>query len=137
MSRDASITLTWADGDYTFRLAWGELAKLQEATDAGPYVVLDRLQNNTWRIEDISSVIRLGLIGGGLEPAKALKLTRGYVESRPPIENLLTAIAILHVGLMGAPDEDDVKKKDETTATGSMTSQMENFDLEPSTERAQ
>lgn len=31
MSRDASIDLDWAEGHFTFRLAWGELEKLQEA----------------------------------------------------------------------------------------------------------
>lgn len=105
MSRDASITLPWADGDYTFRLAWGELIKLQEACDAGPQLVLDRLTARTWRMEDIASVIRLGLIGGGMEPAKALKLTRDYVESRPPLENRMLARGILALALHGAPDE--------------------------------
>ncbi|MBY3386406.1 gene transfer agent family protein [Rhizobium laguerreae] len=105
MSRDAKITLTWADGDYVFRLGWSEIAALQEATDAGPYVVLNRLHTGQWRIEDISNVIRLGLIGGGLEPVKALKLIRTYVEARPPMENHPHAVAILAAGLIGAEDE--------------------------------
>ncbi|MBX4992894.1 hypothetical protein ABID08_002067 [Rhizobium binae] len=105
MSRDAKITLTWADGDYTFRLGWGELAELQEKTDAGPYVVLNRLHTHHWRIEDLSNVIRLGLVGGGLEPVKALKLVRTYVEARPPMENHPYAVAILSAGLIGAEDE--------------------------------
>jgi hypothetical protein len=105
MSRDAKVTLTWADGDYVFRLGWGELAELQEKTDAGPYVVLQRLLSGQWRIEDISNVIRLGLIGGGLEPPKALRLVRTYVEARPPLENHPVAYAVLSAGLMGAEDE--------------------------------
>jgi hypothetical protein len=105
MSRDARVDLDWADGTYSFRLGWGELAQLQEACDAGPFVILDRLQSGHWRVEDISSVIRCGLIGGGTEPAKALKLTRTYVEARPPLENVLTATAILSAGCVGAPDE--------------------------------
>lgn len=138
MSRSASITLAWADGDYHFRLAWGEIIQVQEATDAGPFVVLGRLQDGTWRVEDISSVIRLGLIGGGLEPPKALKLTRTYVESRPPVENLLIAIAILQAGLMGAPDEEEIKKNEsQMMATASTISPTENSASEPFTERAQ
>lgn len=105
MSRDAAIDLDWADGTYRFALKWGELTELQEKTDSGPYVVLHRLHSHQWRIEDISNVIRLGLIGGGLEPVKALKLVRTYVEARPPMENHPYAVAILSAGLIGAEDE--------------------------------
>jgi hypothetical protein len=110
MARDASITLDWADGTFSFRLAWGELEKLQEACDAGPYVILNRLVDSTWRIGDISNVIRLGLIGGGMTPVEALTKTREYVEKRPPVENLMFAQAILSVGLVGSPEEQLGKK---------------------------
>jgi hypothetical protein len=105
MARDASVTFDWADGTYTFRLAWGDLARLQEATDAGPYVLFQRLNDGTWKLGDISAVIRCGLIGGGMKPEDALKKIRGYVEDRPPMENLLVAQAILSSGLVGAPEE--------------------------------
>lgn len=110
MPRDASIELDWADGTYAFRLAWGELEKLQEACDAGPYVILGRLNDGSWRIGDISNVIRLGLIGGGMTPVEALTKTREYVERRPPVENLIFAQAILSAGLIGAPEEQPGKK---------------------------
>ena len=105
MSRDAAVTLAWADGDYTFRLAWGELIQLQEACDAGPFVILQRLTNMQWRMNDIRETIRLGLIGGGTEPGKALSLVRDYVEARPPMENVMFARGILGIALQGAPDE--------------------------------
>jgi hypothetical protein len=105
VSRDARIGLDFADGTYSFRLGWGELAELQEKTDAGPYVVLHRLHSHQWRIEDISNVIRLGLIGGGMEPTDALKKVRIYVEARPPLESHPFAVAILAAGLLGAPEE--------------------------------
>ena len=103
--RDARIEHEFADGDYSFRLAWGELVELQEKCDAGPYVVLQRLLGVEWRMEDIVEVVRIGLIGGGLEPAKALTLTKRYVKSRPPTETLPLARAILMAGILGAPDE--------------------------------
>lgn len=105
MSRDAQITIPWADGDYTFRLGWGELELLQEACDAGPYVVLSRLHCDNWRVGDISNTIRLGLIGGGMAPTDALKLVRRWVEKRPPLENILFAQTILSAGIIGAEDE--------------------------------
>lgn len=105
MSRSAEVTLAWADSDYTFRLSWGQLAQLQEACDAGPFVILQRLTTGQWKVGDISHTIRLGLIGGGTEPAKALALVRDYVESRPPMENVMLARGILGVALQGAPDE--------------------------------
>lgn len=117
MSRDASIELDWADGTYTFRLAWGELSHVQEACDAGPYVVLQRLYDNSWRMNDIREVIRWGLIGGGMEPSAALKLVRAYVEQRPPLENVLFAQAILSAGLQGAPEEEVGKTEAANPAT--------------------
>jgi len=125
MSRDASITLDWADGTFMFRLAWGELRLLQEACDAGPNVILHRLQSGEWRVDDIASVIRLGLIGGGMSPTDALKKVRAYVEARPPLENLIIAQVILSAAVAGAPDEPVKKKPEEGTESVSTTSPTE------------
>ncbi|RKD61556.1 gene transfer agent family protein [Rhizobium sp. WW_1] len=105
MSRDAKIILAWADGDHVFRLGWGELEELQEACDAGPYVLLGRLYDESWRLADIAETIRLGLVGGGMAPTDALKKVRFYVKGRPPMENLQFAQAILSAGVVGVEDE--------------------------------
>lgn len=104
-SRDASITLDWGPGTFTFRLAWGQLIELQEATNAGPSYILQQMWEHNWKVQYLSDIIRLGLIGGGETPASALKLVRNYVESRPPMENLTIAQAILAIALTGAPEE--------------------------------
>jgi hypothetical protein len=123
MSRDASIgPLTWADGKYAFRLGWGELALLQEATDCGPLFLLERLAGKHWRIGDISHSIRLGLQGGGMEPAAATKLVESYVESRPPMENVMLAYAVVAAGVQGAPDEPPKKRRGRARGKSSMTS---------------
>ncbi len=123
--RDARVTFDWADGTYSFRLAWGQLEELQEKCDAGPYVVLQRLHSGAWRVEDITNIIRLGLIGGGMEPSPALKIARLYVEARPPMENLIPAQAILSAALMGAPEEKvgevDAANPEESSSTNSQT----------------
>lgn len=119
--RDAQITLPWADGDYTFRLGWGELELLQEACNAGPYVILNRLMTEQWLIGDVSHTIRLGLMGGGLKPSEALKKVRDYVEKRPPLENLLLAQAIISAGLTGAPEEGEVGESEAASQDSSST----------------
>ncbi|MBS9476240.1 gene transfer agent family protein [Ancylobacter radicis] len=134
MARDARVELDWAGGLNSFRLGWGELARLQEACDAGPFVVLNRLQAGMWRVEDISSVIRFGLIGGGLDPAKAMKLTRDYVEARPPMETLLLAEAILSAACFGVSDEMLGKAKAADQGSVSTTSRTESSGSPPSTE---
>lgn len=134
MSRDASIEADFGDGTYKFRLAWGQLAGLQESCGAGPYIIRDRLITGAWRLNDIRETIRYGLIGGGLEPIAALNKVREYVEGRPPVENLELALAVISAGLMGAPEE----KVGETpaanpTETELTISPMEKSDLPPST----
>lgn len=137
MSRDAQITLPWADDDYVFRLGWGELELLQEACGAGPYVILNRLYDDSWKMGDISNTIRLGLIGGGMKPVDALKKVRGYVETRPPVENLIFAKGILQAGLVGAEDE-KVGEPGAANQEGnpSTISPTEDSDLPPSMETA-
>jgi hypothetical protein len=125
MSRDAQITLPWADGDYVFRLGWGELELLQEACAAGPYVILNRLYEDSWKIGDISHTIRLGLVGGGMPPVDALKLVRQYVEKRPPMENIIFAKGILEAGLVGAPEEKVGEQEAANQESASTTSQTD------------
>lgn len=127
MSRDASIgPIPWADGDYTFRLGWGELSLLQEATDCGPLYLLERLASKHWRVGDISNTIRLGLIGGGTEPTKALALVKSYVESRPPMETAQLAYIILGAGVQGAPDEPIKKPRGRAKAKASNSQKAAN-----------
>ncbi|MDR6431009.1 gene transfer agent family protein [Brucella pseudogrignonensis] len=136
--RDASIELTWADGDYTFRLGWGELEALQEACNSGPWIILERLISKQCFVGDIANVIRQGLIGGDMKPTDATKLVQRYVEKRPPAENLLFAIAILQAGIQGVPEE-PVGEQGAASQTESASTAfpMEKSDLPQSTETVQ
>lgn len=105
MSRDASLSLIWGDGEHRFRLPIGQLRELQEKTNAGPAEVLRRLTAGTWRVDDVRETIRLGLVGGGMTPESAYVLTVRYVDERPWGQNVAPAQAILLAALVGAPDE--------------------------------
>jgi hypothetical protein len=102
---------------------------LQEACGCGPWYLQALFFNAAIMVQNpagvkelhpkyISEVIRVGLIGGGMAPADALKKVRLYVHDRPPRENFGVAMTILQAGLDGAPEEDaDRQKKSEKEAT--------------------
>ncbi|NBJ13339.1 gene transfer agent family protein [Microvirga arsenatis] len=115
MSSDASVSFDWADGEYTFRLAIGQLRELQDKTGVGPYALLARLIDGTWRVDDLRETIRLGLIGGKVDPLKALGLVRTYVEGRPLAESVNPAKAILSAAIFGNPEDPVGKQKPEET----------------------
>lgn len=117
MSRNAIVTLDWADGTYPFALKIEQLAELQEACGAGPWYI-------QWALEAaimarsmgmappkdaspayVIDTIRLGLIGGGMDPVSALKKVRTYVGPGQLNDNVQTAFAIIGVALQGAPED--------------------------------
>lgn len=104
MSRNASVNLAWADGEYAFRLGIGELEELQEKCDRGPFEIMQRLAAGTWRVAEIRETLRLGLIGGGMPPMEALKLIKRYVDDRPLAHNIQHASAVILAAVLGAPD---------------------------------
>ena len=110
MSRDGSCEVPFNGQRTMFKLAWRELMKIQESCDAGPYVVLDRLVSGRWRLQDISEVIKWGLIGAGMPQGDALKLVETEVQGRPPLENLVIAQTVLGAGVVGASEEEVGKK---------------------------
>lgn len=106
MSRLAQVTVTWADDDYTFRLPIKQLIELQELCDAGPSFIMARLQQGAWTVQDVRETIRLGLIGGGMEPTQALKLVRSYVDDQPLLQNAIVAEAVISAAIVGVEEEE-------------------------------
>jgi hypothetical protein len=137
VSRDASIRLQFEDGEeYEFALRWGELIKLQEDRDAGPWVVLNRLASGEWFVQDVACVIRLGFIGGGMPWPDAIKKVKAYVESSPPAPYVVMAQQILGAALVGASDEQIKKAEAASQERESQNSQTESSGLPPSSEAA-
>lgn len=139
--RDARLReVTFADGEYDFRLAWGQLVELQELCSAGPQFILNRLTvTGDWRVEDISEIIRLGLLGADkdMKPSRATDLVRRYVKERPPLENHTLAVAILTTALLGAPEEPVGEPEAASQTEPLTTSQTDESDLPQFTERVQ
>lgn len=99
------IELVWPGGEHTFDLRIGELQALQDACDAGPEFILNRILAGQWRYADLFDTIRLGLIGGGMERAEASKVARNAFERSPLVSFKLTASSILGQALYGVEDD--------------------------------
>jgi len=148
MSRDARIIRDFGDGTYSFRLGIGELVELQEQCDCGPWYLmamfasLDKASLHPDPVKGLSPkhtshIVRLGLIGGGMEPVTALKKVRHYVEQRPANEYLNLAFEVLVAALEGAPDEEVGEPDAGEQEIKSMISREGSADLPNSTELAQ
>lgn len=111
MSADGSVDLVFGGDVRHFRLAIENLIALQEKLDAGPMQVVTGLQLGTWRVAYLLEVLRIGLIGGGMEPKAAQKLVEDNVRPGNIVPHVLTAMAVLLSALQGDPDDPVGKKK--------------------------
>lgn len=108
---NGKIELNWADGTYAFNIAKvAQALELEEKCGVGVAEIFDRLRTGRWWVNDVRETLRLGLIGGGLEPIRALKIVRRYVDERPWSESVQVALAVLMAAIVGVPG-DDVGKK--------------------------
>lgn len=105
MSRSADIELEWGDGRYNFRLDIAHVEKLEEELKVGSIVVLNRLLTFSCFIPDIRETIRLGLIGGGMDPIKARKFVDEHFVAGKILEHVGVASIVLGTAINGASDE--------------------------------
>ena len=112
--------ITWLGGSHAFGFQIGELRALQDETNSGPGEVLSRLNAGSWRVDDITSTLRLGLVGGGLSDADASAvITRVTAGSDANWFTLaLTASSVLSSGLFGNPDAPPEKPEGESLEDG-------------------
>jgi Phage tail tube protein, GTA-gp10 len=111
MAINGEIKLIWGDGENTFNIARLKcVLELEEKCNAGIAEVYQRVSIGRWRLIDVRETLRLGLIGAGMPPDKALRLINRYCDDRPYAESVLVAQAILAVAMVGVPG-DDLEKK--------------------------
>lgn len=103
----ARIELVWGDGDHVFRLALKQLRELQDKTGVGPEALYRRIASGEWRVDDLRETIRLGLLGGGMEPKDAVMLVKRYFDEdeRGAMQHKPIAAAVLLAALMGPPGD--------------------------------
>jgi len=124
--------IKWVGGEHDFALDMGALRALQDACDAGPMRIYLRLQSGDWRVDDLASIIRLGLIGSGEMTERDAKLRVSQLfDSYPLGPFVITAERILRAAIVGVAD-DPVGEQ-----TGTAPVPPQSGDGQPSTETAQ
>lgn len=112
MSATGKVTAAFGDGKHEFFLDVDLLEELQEKTNCGPEHLYFRMTqpgfDGGWRAKDVIETLRLGLIGGGMEPVKALVLLERYASGGQLMAAKAVAIVVLATALVG-PAEDEPK----------------------------
>ncbi len=103
--------IAWGGGEHVFALDIGGLRALQAKCGAGPQEVLARLSVGTWLLDDVLETVRLGLCGGGMERAEAVRLVAEVEESQGLMR--LSKIALLALSAALVRDKDDPVGEDQ------------------------
>jgi len=99
----------FGDAEHTFCLTDPMIEELERLTGSGIGALFIRLVGNQFHIGDIMSVIRLGLIGAGMDPKRAQELVSTYAANRPFGEIFPLAIDVLTARWAGAETETETE----------------------------
>lgn len=117
MSAPGTISIIWAHGEDQFCLSKvGLILDLEEKCKAGLAAIIARIAASQWGLNDIRETIRLGLIGAGMAPDKAMSAVRNHVDDNPSglAPSAIIAYKILEAVLVGVPDDTVGKAEAET-----------------------
>jgi hypothetical protein len=142
MSANGTRTFSWVHGDDVFCLSRvGLILELEERCNSGLGAVFQRLGDGTWKFNDFRETIRLGLIGGGMEPAEASRVVKRHVDECDEGFGhcVLLAYEIVKSSILGNPKDDPVGKNQPeanlpgfSTTTGASDDQKSSPSAEPS-----
>lgn len=126
MSASGAVTLIWAGGEDVFCLSKvGLILDLEDKCHAGIGVIFARLENGAYGLNDVRETIRLGLIGGGATPERAMSAVKNHVDENPLAHSVLVASAVVRAVLFGFPEDDPVgKEKPEAEETQDSSTKM-------------
>lgn len=96
-----TVTQFFGDRECAFALTDPMLTELEAKTDTGIGALYQRVVGMQFRSEDLPQIIRLGLIGGGMNPEQAHRMTETYARNRPFDEILPLALDILDARWIG------------------------------------
>jgi hypothetical protein len=103
MSRSARVRRFFGDDEYDFRLGIGEAETVDEETGFGLMQLLERLP--LMHVAELRSVLRNGLIGGGMKRQEAWALVKRHLVEGYLVEATDVATAVLVACIRGVPDD--------------------------------
>lgn len=125
MSANGTLVLSWLGGENAFCLAKvGLILDLEDKCGVGIAAILHRLRFGGWYLNDVREAIRLGLIGGGMAPDKAMEAVKRHVDESPLESNRLLAYQIVAAVMVGVPDDPVGKEKPVEDLQAGLSSQM-------------
>jgi len=107
---DCARIIEWAGGTHTFDLGHPWIAKVLSfrgfpgSGGSSPAACLARFENQNYTADDIEAVIRLGLIGGGMDEAAAQAVIINHVYGKPLGPLAIIAFEVLGALFVGKPD---------------------------------
>lgn len=102
-------TAFFGDGKKTFALTTPMIQELERKTGHGIGAIFRRIQHHQFSLQDISEVIRLGLIGGGTKPVIADALVKTYVDGQPLVESMEVALDVIAARFLGSAITDNAQ----------------------------
>ncbi|MEO0343015.1 MAG: GTA-gp10 family protein [Pseudomonadota bacterium] len=102
-----SQVLKWAGGEHEFALSVKDLLALQDRCGGvdGVGLIFQRLQQGSWRVQDVVSTLALGLEGDKFSRIEAQQLVEETALSKGLAELSVIALAVLANALYGYPEE--------------------------------
>lgn len=91
--------------EHDFCLTDAMLAELESISGLGVGALYAQLVNLAYPAEALREIIRLGLIGGGMDPERAKRLCMTYAANRPLAETFPLAFEIMEARWTGKPEK--------------------------------
>lgn len=113
MARDGKVEVLFGGDVRLFRLGIDELLAVEDACKSAVADIRSRLALKRWWISDVREPLRLGLLGGGMEPEKVRKLIDEHVAPGRIERHAMTALIVVNAALLGEDLEDEADPKAE------------------------
>ncbi|WP_054006171.1 gene transfer agent family protein [Cypionkella psychrotolerans] len=108
MNSEITHRAFFGDGEHDFTLTDPMLAELEKITGLGAGALYFQMLTLAYPAEYLREIIRLGLIGGGMNPEQAKRLCDAYGVNRPLAETLALAWEIMAARWTGAANQAQV-----------------------------
>ena len=99
--RETAARLFVGDAEYDLLLSPAVIVELERLTGRGIGGIFRRLAASEFSFAEVIDTIRLGLVGGGMDPRRAAELVETYVKPRPLAETFPMALAVMEAAWFG------------------------------------